>query len=78
MSQELEELSENLRDAGESASVQAEMNKRKDLEIHKLRGELDEEQQQKEAQWEAVKNKHIQTLTETTERLEKQIKTNQR
>ena len=27
---------------------------------------------------EAVKNKHIEALTETTERLEKQIKTNQR
>jgi chromosome segregation ATPase len=77
MSQELEELSEKLRDAGESTSVQSEMNNRKDLEIHKLRREIDEEHQQKEAHLEAVKNKHIQTSTETTEQLEKQIKTNQ-
>ena len=78
LSQELEELSEKLRDVGGSASVQAEMNKRKDLEIHKLRREQDERQQQQEAQLEAVKNKHIEALSETTERLEKQIKTNQR
>ena len=54
------------------------MNKRKDLEIHKLRRQLDEEHQQKAAQFEVVKNKHIQALSETTERMEKQIKTNQR
>ena len=54
------------------------MNKRKDLEIHKLRREQDERHQQQEAQLEAVKNKYIQALSETTEQLEKQIKTNQR
>ena len=78
LSQELEEISEKLRDAGGSASVQADMNKRKDLEIHKLRRQLDDVHQQQEAHLEAVKNKHIQALTETTERLEKQTKTNHR
>ena len=54
------------------------MNKRKDLEIYKLRRQLDDEHQQQEAHLEAVKNKHIQALTETTDHLEKQIKTSQR
>ena len=50
---ELEELSEKRSDVGGSASVQAEINKRKDLEIHKLRREQDERHQQQEAQLEA-------------------------
>ena len=78
MTLELEEISDKLRDAGGSASVQAEMNKKKDLEIHKLRRQLDEEQQRQDAHLEAVNKKHIQALTETTERLDKQIKTNYR
>ena len=78
LSQEIEELSEKMKDTTASAFVQADMNRRKDSEIHKLKRDLEEEHQLQEAQLDAMKNKNIQTVTETTERLDKQIKSNQK
>ena len=78
LTQELEDLSEQLRDAAGSSSAQKDLNKRKDSEIHKLNRILEEERLSKEAQLEALKNKHNQTINEISDCLNKQIKSNKK
>ena len=62
LSQEIEELSEKMKDTTASAFVQADMNRRKDSEIHKLKRDLEEERQLQEAQLDAMKNKIFRQL----------------
>ena len=78
LTQELEDLSEQLRDAAGSSSAQKDLNKRKDSEIHKLNRILEEERLSKEAQLEALKNKHNQAINEISDCLNKQIKSNKK
>ena len=78
LSNEIEELSEKLIEALRAASIQSDVLKRKDLEIEKLKGHLEDEQHLQDRQKEAHKNELNHKLAESYDSMDKQVKTNQR
>ncbi len=70
LARELEELGERLNEAGGATAAQIELNKKRELEVNKLRKDLEEANIQQEATLSNLKRKHQDASAEMTEQIE--------
>uniref|UniRef100_A0A8C0DEB4 Myosin-16 n=1 Tax=Balaenoptera musculus TaxID=9771 RepID=A0A8C0DEB4_BALMU len=70
LSQDLEDLSDRLEEAGGATSAQIEQNRKREAELLKLRRELEEAALQSKAAASTLRKKHADSMAELTERVE--------
>lgn len=70
LSQELEDLNERLEEAGGATQAQVELNKRRELELQKIKREMEELALHHESQSSLAKKRFQDSLNELTEQLD--------
>ncbi|TRY69090.1 hypothetical protein TCAL_09345 [Tigriopus californicus] len=70
LSRDIEDLGEKLEDAGNNTSTQIELNKKREAELTKLKGELEESNIAHEGTLAALRQKHNNTMSELGEQID--------
>ncbi len=70
LSRDSQDLGEKLEDAGNNTSTQIELNKKREAELHKLKGELEESNIAHEGTLAALRQKHNNTMSELGEQID--------
>eukprot|EP00095_Tigriopus_kingsejongensis_P006753 maker-scaffold544_size141056-snap-gene-0.37 protein:Tk06753 transcript:maker-scaffold544_size141056-snap-gene-0.37-mRNA-1 annotation:"myosin heavy muscle isoform x29" len=70
LSRDIEDLAEKLEDAGNNTSTQIELNKKRESELAKLKGELEESNIAHEGTLAALRQKHNNTMSELGEQID--------
>merc|ERR1719270_1573009 len=70
LSRDIEDLGQKLEDAGNNTATQIELNKKREAELAKLKGDLDESNIAHEGTLAALRQKHNNNMTETGEQID--------
>ena len=70
LGKELEELTERLEESCGATTAQIELNKRREMEVHKIRKDLEESAIQQEATLLSLKKKHQDAIAEMSEQID--------